>query len=57
LAVDYNVTFLDELVGVDISKFETITLKQHLGRNYFETLEVLKTLGKPENVRVIFGFE
>jgi hypothetical protein len=50
LAVDYNITFLN------YNKTKTITLEQYLGPVYIGNLEILKTLGEPENVRVVFGF-
>ena len=36
---------------------ETITYREHLGKGFFEDLDVLKTLGEPENVRVLFWFD
>lgn len=36
---------------------ERRTLREFLGEGYFETIEILKTLGKPEDVRVVFWFD
>lgn len=34
-----------------------ISYRELLGTNYFESLNTLKTLGKPEDVRIIFWFD
>jgi len=34
-----------------------ITLREHLSPAYFEVLEVLKTLGNPDDVRIVFWFD
>jgi hypothetical protein len=35
----------------------SITYKDHLGESFFEHIEILKTLGEPENVRIVFYFD
>lgn len=34
-----------------------LTYREHLGDGFFKDLEVLKTLGNPEDVRVVFWFD
>jgi len=34
-----------------------ITYREHLGEWFFNEIEILKTLGEPENVRIIFFFD
>lgn len=36
---------------------EIITYKEHLGEGFFKDIEVLKGLGNPEDVRIIFWFD
>lgn len=36
---------------------KTISYREHLGSGFFEDLEVLKTLGNPEEVRIVFYFD
>lgn len=36
---------------------ETITYREHLGEGFFKDIEVLKTLGSPEDVRIVFWFD
>lgn len=36
---------------------QTITYREHLGEGFFKDLDVLKTLGQPEDVRVVFWFD
>jgi hypothetical protein len=36
---------------------QIISYKEHLGQYFFDDLDKLKTLGEPENVRVIFYFD
>lgn len=36
---------------------EHVTLREFLGPRFFRDLEILKSLGKPEDVRVIFWFD
>lgn len=36
---------------------EIITYRENLGSNFFKEIEELKTLGEPENVRVVFYFD
>ena len=35
---------------------QPITYRKHLGEGFFKDIEVLKTLGNPEDVRIIFWF-
>lgn len=34
-----------------------ISYREHLGESFFEDLKILKTLGDPENIRIIFYFD
>lgn len=34
-----------------------MTYRQFLGENFFKDLEIMKTLGPPEDIRVVFGFD
>lgn len=36
---------------------EIVTYRENLGNNFFKELEELKTLGEPENVRIVFYFD
>ena len=36
---------------------QTITYREHLGEGFFKDIDVLKTLGQPEDVRIIFWFD
>lgn len=36
---------------------ETIVLRDFLGKHFFEQIEIMKTLGDPDEVRVIFWFD
>ncbi len=36
---------------------QTITYREHLGESFFKDIEVLKTLGQPEDVRIVFWFD
>lgn len=36
---------------------EIVSYRNNLGEGYFKELEVLKTLGKPEDVRIVFWFD
>lgn len=36
---------------------QTITYREHLGEGFFKDIEVLKTLGSPEDVRIVFWFD
>lgn len=36
---------------------EQTTFREFLGEAFFSQLEILKTYGEPENVRVVFGFD
>lgn len=59
LAVDYEkvlnprngAAFADEGEGMHI------TLREHLSERYFRVLETLKTLGSPDDVRIVFWFD
>ncbi|MBV8884400.1 MAG: hypothetical protein JO235_10450 [Chroococcidiopsidaceae cyanobacterium CP_BM_RX_35] len=33
-----------------------VSVREHIGEEFFRTLDVLKTLGEPNNVRVVFWF-
>lgn len=36
---------------------QVTTFKEFLGENFFKCIEILKTLGEPEDVRIIFWFD
>ncbi len=68
--VDYEAVFWDRRVTKEIlpgvfsgaaladdGEGEIVTLKNHLGREYFESLDVLKTLGETDGVRIVFWFD
>lgn len=65
LEVDYDVTFEDRRVTrgsngayiADVGEGTIVSLRDHLGNEFFSTLEVLKTLGSPEDVRLVFWFD
>lgn len=70
LAVDYEQVFWDRRVAKRIAgrgwysaalaeegEGRHITLREHLSPTYFSVLEVLKTLGEPKDVRVVFWFD
>ena len=63
LDFDYNATFEDRRNygpgpdTLDAGKGEVITYRLHLGDLYFTNLELLKTLGPPEHVRIVFAFD
>lgn len=70
LAVDYDASFEDRRVtrqvgpnhwdgGVtaDPGEGEVKTLREFLGDLYFRDLRILKSLGDPERVRVVFWFD
>jgi hypothetical protein len=45
--------------GADIAekgKGKIITFREFLGESFFECIEIMKTLGEPENVRIVFWF-
>jgi len=55
---------LSELLNFDYSKEfydqrykERRTYKDLVGEKFFTSLEIMKTLGPPEHVRVVFGFD
>lgn len=41
----------------EIGKGEITVLKDFLGTGFFKDIDVLKTLGEPENVRIVFYFD
>jgi hypothetical protein len=45
-----------ELILAASVKAKLITYSEHLGKDFFDSLNLLKTLGKPEDVRVVFWF-
>lgn len=56
----------DELLGfyyeqsfVDVSELPHVTrsYREFLGEGYMQTIEALRTLGEPANVRLVFAFE
>ena len=65
LAFDYDQTFWNRRIfkdgsGVALAKEGEGTIQTYrdlLGVDYFKHLEILKTLGPPENVRVVFSFD
>ena len=61
LKFDYDLVFEDRRAGkqtTTITLGKKTTVREHLeGSRFFQNLEVLKTLGKPEDVRVIFYFD
>ena len=36
---------------------QTITYREHLGEDYFKDLELLKSFGEPDNIRIVFWFD
>jgi hypothetical protein len=34
-----------------------VTFKEFLGKGFFECIDIMKTLGEPENVRIVFWFD
>lgn len=70
LAFDYNKYFEDKRITVQTGpnsfngagkakegEGNIITYKEHLGESYFKDLEILKSLGNPEDVRIVFYFD
>lgn len=70
LDVDYDTVFWDRRVTkqvgpnswdgaalADEGEGEHISLRELLGPRFFEHLSVLKTLGNPEDVRIVFWFD
>lgn len=49
--------FSDGAALAEEGEGETITYREHLGESYFADIETLKSLGEPEDVRVIFWFD
>jgi len=64
-AVDYEQVFWDRRVmkngnGAALAEEgegEHLTLREFLGSRFFKHLEVLKSLGKTEDVRIVFWFD
>jgi hypothetical protein len=64
LAFDYNKVFWDRRVmkgrnGASLAKVGEgvhLSYRAFLGKNYFESLEVMQGLGQPDLVRVVFCF-
>ncbi len=70
LAVNYETVFWDRRVtrqeapnfwnGAALAnegEGKHITLREHLSEGYFRVLETLKTLGNPDDVRIVFWFD
>jgi hypothetical protein len=70
LSVDYDKIIWDKRVTRQVSpncwdgsceanegEGEHLSLREFLGQSYFQTLDILKTLGSPESVRVVFWFD
>lgn len=59
---DYDATFEDRRNDgpgpetVDVGQGTIRTYREHLGPFYFEVLDVLQTMGAPEQVRIVFAF-
>ena len=54
---DKGGSFTDGAALANEGEGETITYREHLGNGFFTDLEVLKSLGESENVRIIFYFD
>ncbi len=66
---DYDATFEDlryeETIGnvtngaaiAEPGKGNVVTFREFLGEWFFKEIELLKTLGEPENVRIVFWFD
>lgn len=56
---DYDQTFLDQRIQSRNSddQPETVVLRDFLGKEFFDQIEVMKTLGDLDDVRVIFCFD
>lgn len=70
LDFDYNKTFWNRRIckqmsltcwfGIELAEEgegKIISYSDNLGESYFEIIDILKTLGEPENVRVVFWFD
>jgi hypothetical protein len=61
LEFDYDQTFEDRRIDggntCEPGSGEVVTFREFLGETFFRDLEIMKTLGAPENVRVIFHFD
>ena len=53
---NYEKTFLDERPQTD-TYGKVITYREHLNEMFFVHLEELKTLGEPDDVRIVFYFD
>ena len=54
LDFDYEKTFEDRRCEGD---GEVVSFKKFLGEQFFAQIEILKTLGDPEDVRIVFFFD
>lgn len=70
LDFDYEQTFCDRRVSKQVSprgwnnaalaeegEGQIVTYREHLGNGFFKDIEVLKTLGSSEDVRIVFWFD
>lgn len=70
LAIDYEKTiwdrriikqtspnFINGAAKAEEGEGEHITLKKFLGNSYFKILNILKTLGEPNKIRIVFWFD
>lgn len=70
LDFDYDQTFWDRRITreekpncfnsaalAEEGEGQIITYREHLWEHFFEEIEILKTLGDPENVRIVFWFD
>jgi hypothetical protein len=70
LEFDYDQTFWDRRVTkqvapncfdgaalADEGEGRTLTIRGFLGKQFFEELEILKSLGGPDDVRIVFWFD
>lgn len=56
LAFDYDKTLVIQRDGCE-NYGKTLTYRENLGSNWFDTLDVMKTLGAPADVRIVFWFD
>lgn len=54
---EYGGSYTNGAAIAEEGEGETISYRQHLGEEFFKDLEILKTFGEPENVRVVFYFD
>ncbi len=69
LDFDYDKTFWNRRISRTVGNYtngaalaeegegETVSYKENLGQGFFDVIETLKGLGKPEDVRIIFWFD